>query len=197
MDTVWSYILAVNFWNMVGAGVFGSLDQSAIINYYEHSTYLTGNHAHAAMFGVKGNIAIGGLLFCCQHLFPRRLWNERLLTISFWSLQIGTVMMMTLSLFPLGVHQLMAVLEHGLWFARTESFVRGGMWQSLTWLRSLGGSLFLFGGVLPLVWFVLSRGRNLVPEADILEGEWTAYDTEWARDEDEIVRAVEGDSPSE
>ena len=71
------------------------------------------------------------------------------------------------------------------------------MWQSLTWLRSLGGSLFLFGGVLPLVWFVLSRGRNLVPEADILEGEWIAYDKEWARDEDEIVRAVEGDSPSE
>ena len=71
------------------------------------------------------------------------------------------------------------------------------MWQSLTWLRSLGGSLFLFGSVLRLVWFVLSRGRNLVPEADILEGEWIAYDTEWARDEDEIVRAVEGDSPSE
>lgn len=53
------------------------------------------------------------------------------------------------------------------------------------------------GSVLRLVWFVLSRGRNLVPEADILEGEWIAYDTEWARDEDEIVRAVEGDSPSE
>jgi len=197
MDTVWSYILAVNFWNIVGAGVFGSLINLPIINYYEHSTYLTGNHAHAAMFGVKGNIAIGGMLFCCQHLFPRHLWNERLLTISFWSLQIGTVMMMTLTLFPLGVHQLMAVLAHGLWFARTESFLKSGIWQSLTWLRSLGGSLFLFGGVLPLVWFVLSRGRSLVPEADMAVGEWTAYDTEWARDEDEIVRAVEGGSLSD
>ncbi|MEW6281422.1 MAG: cbb3-type cytochrome c oxidase subunit I [Candidatus Eremiobacterota bacterium] len=191
MDGVWSYILAVNFWNIVGAGVFGSLINLPIVNYYEHSTYLTGNHAHAAMFGVKGNVALAGLLFCCQHLFPRRLWNERLVSISFWSLQIGTVMMMTLDLFPAGVYQLMAVFEHGLWYARTQSFLAGPVWQSLTWLRSLGGSLFLFGGVLPLAWFVLSRGRKLVPEADLVEGEWTAYDTEWAREEDAIVKAVE------
>jgi nitric oxide reductase subunit B len=143
------------------------------------------------MFGVKGNIAIGGMLFCCQHLFPRRLWNERLIWFSFWSLQLGTVLMMTLTLFPAGVYQLTAVFEHGLWYARTESFLAGSVWQGLTWLRSIGGSLFLFGGVLPLVWFILSRGPRMVPEAEFLEGEWTAYDREWAKDEDDIVRAVE------
>jgi hypothetical protein len=31
----------------------------------------------------------------------------------------------------------------------------------------------------------------MVPEAEFLEGEWTAYDREWAKDEDDIVRAVE------
>ncbi|MBS2037038.1 cbb3-type cytochrome c oxidase subunit I [bacterium] len=191
MDGVWSYILAVNFWNIVGAGVFGSLINLPIVNYYEHSTYLTGNHAHAAMFGVKGNVALAGLLFCCQHLFPRRLWNERLISVSFWSLQIGTVMMMTMDLFPAGVYQVIAVFEHGLWYARTSSFLGGPVWQGLTWMRSLGGSLFLFGGVLPLTYFVLSRGRTLVPEGQFSEGEWTAYDTEWARDEDQLVKVIE------
>ena len=32
---------------------------------------------HAAMFGVKGNIALGGMLFCCQHLFHKSAWNPK------------------------------------------------------------------------------------------------------------------------
>lgn len=190
MDGVWMFLLAVNFWNIVGAGVFGSLINLPIVNYFEHSTYLTGNHAHAAMFGVKGNVSLAGLLFCCQHLFRRSDWNARLVRTVFWSLQIGLVLMMTLDLFPVGVYQLVAVCTHGLWYARTNGFVTGPVWRTLTWLRTIGGAVFLFGGVLPLVWFVLSRGRRLVPEADIEEGEWSAYGEEWAGAEEQIERAL-------
>ncbi len=192
MEGVWLFILAVNFWNIIGAGVFGSLINLPIINYFEHSTYLTGNHAHAAMFGVKGNVALAGALFCCQHLFPRKAWNEKLIRTIFWSLQIGIILMMTLDLFPVGLYQLAAVVQHGLWFARTNEFVTGPVWQALTWLRTIGGVVFLFGGVLPLVWFVLSRGRTLVREVDVEEGEWTIYDKEWAAQEDKILQAIEG-----
>ncbi|MBI2828937.1 MAG: cbb3-type cytochrome c oxidase subunit I [Acidobacteria bacterium] len=190
MEGVWLFILAVNFWNIVGAGVFGSLINLPIVNYFEHSTYLTGNHAHAAMFGVKGNVALAGLLFCCQHLFPRAQWNEKLIRTSFWSLQSGIVLMMTLDLFPIGLYQLAAVLTHGFWYARTNDFVTGPVWVTLTWLRTIGGVVFLFGGVLPLTWFVLSRGRSLLREVEIEEGEWTVYDRDWASHEEEILQVL-------
>jgi len=190
MDGVWLFILAVNFWNIVGAGVFGSLINLPIVNYYEHGTYLTHNHAHAAMFGVKGNVAIAGVLFCCQHLFKRSVWNEKLIKTSFWSLQLGIVMMMILDLFPAGIYQLSAVFEHGFWYARTQAFIAGSTWQTLTALRSLGGALFVFGGLLPLTWFILSRGRHLVREGDFEENEWTQYRKKWAEQEEKLATLV-------
>jgi nitric oxide reductase subunit B len=191
MEGVWLFILGCNFWNIVGAGVFGSLINLPIVNYFEHGTYLTGNHAHAAMFGVKGNIAIGGMLFCCQHLFPRTAWNAKLISTSFWSFQAGLVLMMTLDLFPVGLYQMAAVVTHGFWYARTNEFVTGPVWVTLTWLRTIGGVIFLFGGVLPLLWFILSRGRVLVRELELEEGEWTVYDKDWAAHEEEIAHALE------
>lgn len=191
MDGVWLFILAVNVWNIIGAGVFGSLINLPIINYFEHSTYLTGNHAHAAMFGVKGNVALAGTLFCCQHLFTRASWNEKLIRRVFWSLQAGIVLMMALDLFPVGLYQLAAVFTHGYWYARTNEFVTGDTWVTLTWLRAVGGTVFLVGGVLPLVWFILSRGFKLVREVEIEEGEWTIYNKEWAAHEEEILRLVQ------
>ncbi len=35
----------------LGAGVFGFIITTPVINYYEHSTYLTMNHGHTALFG--------------------------------------------------------------------------------------------------------------------------------------------------
>ncbi len=190
MEGVWLFILACNFWNIIGAGVFGSLINLPIVNYFEHGTYLTGNHAHAAMFGVKGNIALAGVLFCCQHLFARAAWSEKLIQTSFWSLQAGLVLMMTLDLFPVGLYQMAAVVQHGFWYARTNEFVTGPVWVTLTWLRAIGGMIFLFGGVLPLLWFILSRGRSMVREIEIEEGEWTVYGKEWAAHEEEIEHAL-------
>lgn len=190
MEGVWLFILACNFWNIVGAGVFGSLINLPIVNYFEHGTYLTGNHAHAAMFGVKGNIALAGVLFCCQHLFARATWNEKLIQTSFWSLQAGLVLMMTLDLFPVGLYQMAAVVQHGFWYARTNEFVTGPVWVTLTWMRAIGGMIFLFGGVLPLLWFILSRGRTMVREVEIEEGEWSVYGKEWAAHEEEIEHAL-------
>jgi nitric oxide reductase subunit B len=166
MDEVWLYILAVNFWNVFGAGFFGSLINLPIVNYFEHATYLTNNHAHGAMFGVKGNVALGGMLFCLQHLFPEHAWNRKLLRSSFWCLNIGVAMMMFLDLFPVGVYQLYMAIEHGFWFARSKEIVEGSVFRVLTYLRSLGGTVFIFGGLLPLMWFVLSRGWTLKKESE-------------------------------
>src|SRR5690606_4981382 len=58
------FLLAVNFWNFLGAGMFGFLINLPIVNYYEHGTYLTVNHGHAALMGVYGNLAIAMIVFC-------------------------------------------------------------------------------------------------------------------------------------
>ena len=180
MEGVWLFMLAVNFWNIFGAGVFGSLINLPIVNYYEHATYMTGNHAHAAMFGVKGNIALGGMLFCIQHLIHKEAWNEQLVKRAFWSLQIGVALMMFLDLFPVGLYQCMIVVQEGLWFARSQEILTGSVWKTLTYFRSIGGTLFLVGGVLPLIWFILKSATQMKAEADSDEGEWTVYEKDWA-----------------
>ncbi len=165
MEGVWLFILAVNFWNIFGAGVFGSLINLPIVNYFEHATYLTGNHAHAAMFGVKGNIALAGVLFCCQHLFRAGSWNPRLVKLAFWSLNIGVALMMFLDLFPAGLYQLSVVLDDGFWHARSQQIVTGSVFQTLTYFRTIGGVVFVVG-VVSLIWFILSRWTQLKPERD-------------------------------
>lgn len=79
----------------------------------------------------------------------------------------------------------------GKWFCCQHLFPRAA-WVALTWLRSIGETVFLFAGVLPLVWFILSRGRQLVREVELDEGEWTVYDKEWASHEEELARVVKG-----
>ncbi len=182
MEGVWLFILGVNFWNIFGAGVFGSLITLPLVNYYEHATYMTGNHAHAAMFGVKGNVALAGLLFCCQHLFTQSAWNEKLVRTVFWSFQIGLAMMMFLDLFPVGLYQIYLVLTEGTWYARSTEVIMGPVFATLTYLRSIGGAVFVFGGLLPLIWFILSRAGQLRAETDVESDEWKAYQAEYGNE---------------
>ena len=51
------FLVAVGFWNFLGAGIFGFLINLPIVSYYEIGTALTANHGHAAMMGVYGMLA--------------------------------------------------------------------------------------------------------------------------------------------
>lgn len=158
---VFLFLVAVNFWNFFGAGVLGFIINLPIANYYEHGTYLTVNHGHAALMGVYGNLALAAVLFCCQLLLKAEQWNAKVIRISFWSINIGLILMVLLDLFPAGIWQFKAVTENGLWFARSHSFIESEGFQTLTWFRIIGGSLFTVGGVCPLVWFIISSKKNL------------------------------------
>ncbi|MFO0981532.1 MAG: cbb3-type cytochrome c oxidase subunit I [Planctomycetota bacterium] len=157
------FMLGVNFWNFFGAGVFGFIINLPIVNYYEHGTYLTVNHGHAALMGVYGNLSIAAMLFCARYLIVPERWNALLLRASFWSINVGLMLTVVLDLFPAGVFQLQAVLERGMWYARSTRFIEGTTFQTLTWMRMLGGAMFLLGGVVPLAVFLLSRWRSLKP----------------------------------
>lgn len=155
------FLLGVNFWNFMGAGVFGFIINLPIVNYYEHGTYLTVNHGHAALMGVYGNLAVAGMIFCARWVVRPEAWNGTLLRRVFWSLNLGLALMVTLDLFPAGILQFQTVLERGLWFARSHEFVEGAAFQTLTWMRIVGGLLFTFGGVVPLAWFLVTRWNAL------------------------------------
>ncbi len=160
---IFMFLVAVNFWNFFGAGVLGFIINLPIANYYEHGTYLTVNHGHAALMGVYGNLALAAILFCCQLLFKTEYWKPRVIKIAFWSVNAGLLLMVFLDLFPAGIYQFNAVVENGLWYARSSTFIEGKGFQTLTWMRIVGGSLFTVGGVIPLVWFIIKGNRKLKP----------------------------------
>lgn len=157
------FLVGVNFWNFMGAGVLGFIINLPIINYYQHGTYLTANHGHAALMGVYGNLAIAAMLFCARWNVRPEQWNPRLLKLSFWSLNIGLFLMVVMDLMPAGVHQLMVAMDQGYAFARSQAYVHGVVFQTFTWLRGIGVAVFVVGGVFPLVWFMVSRWFGLRP----------------------------------
>lgn len=159
------FLLGVNFWNFLGAGVFGFAINLPIVNYYQHGTYLTVNHGHAALFGVYGNLALAAMLFCGRWLVKPERWNSRLLTTSLWSLNAGLMLMVVLDLLPVGVDQLLTVLDRGYAYARSEAYVQSPTFQAFAWLRGIGIGLFVVGGVVPIAWFLVSRWRSLKPVA--------------------------------
>jgi nitric oxide reductase subunit B len=147
---VW-FLVATGFWNFLGAGVFGFLINLPVVSYYEIGTGLTANHAHTAMMGVYGMLAIGLLLFCLRYLMRPEAWSDRLAKISFWSLNLGLAWMAFCNLFPIGIVQLYDAVSVGYWHARSPHFIMTPWVHLLEWMRMPGDALFIVGGTLPLV----------------------------------------------
>jgi nitric oxide reductase subunit B len=111
--------------------------------------------------GVYGNVSIAAILFCSRQLIVSRRWNVRLLRSCFWAINVGLLLMVTMDTFPAGVLQFKSVVENGYWAARSQEFILGGPFQVLTWMRAVGGSVFFFGGVIPLFYFMMTRLNSL------------------------------------
>ena len=148
------FFIAVSFWNLIGAGLFGFLINTPLALYYMQGLNLTALHGHTALFGVYGMLGIGLLLFCMRGLKPDAVWNEKLLRNSFWTLNIGLSMMALLTLLPLGLLQLNDVLKNGYWHARSAEFMGKPIIDLLVWLRVPGDTVFSIGALF-LAWFVL------------------------------------------
>lgn len=164
---VFLFLIAVNFWNFFGAGVLGFIINLPIANYYEHGTYLTVNHGHAALMGVYGNLALAATLFCSQLLLKADWWKPRIIKTAFWSINVGLLLMVFLDLFPVGIWQFKSVTEQGLWYARSHAFIESTGFQTFTWLRIIGGSIFTVGGVIPLVYFIV-RSKKGLKKSDLM-----------------------------
>jgi nitric oxide reductase subunit B len=165
------FLVAVGFWNFLGAGIFGFLINLPIISYYQIGTALTANHGHAAMMGVYGMLAAGLALFCLRYLIPEERWSERAAKWSFWSLNIGLAWMCFATLFPLGILQLYESVNTGYFEARSLEYITNDTNALLEWMRLPGDVVFIVGGVLPLLYLCYLGVRHTVPRVTLEEPE--------------------------
>ena len=139
------FFSAVLVWNMVGAGLFGFLINPPIALYYMQGLNTTANHGHAALFGVYGFLGLGLTLYCLRGLTDIRNWNQKLLKLSFWSLNIGLAMMTLLSLLPQGLWQTYNSIKYYYAAARSAEFMHSQLMEGLVWARVPGDIVFSVG----------------------------------------------------
>ena len=163
------FLMAVGVWNFVGAGIFGFLINLPIVSYFEVGTTLTPNHGHAALFGVFGMLALAVLVFCLRAMQSDAVWKgtEKFIRVGFWGVNVGLALMVLLDLFPGGVLQLWDSIANGYWHARRLTFLMGGLYHKLEWVRMAGDMIFILVGAVPLALGVLRSlwKRDLAPPA--------------------------------
>jgi nitric oxide reductase subunit B len=159
------FFVAVAFWNLVGAGLFGFLINPPIALYYVQGLNLTPVHGHTALFGVYGMLGIGLMLFCLRAMDPHPQWKTGTLKLAFWSINGGLALMVVLSLLPVGIAQAIASVDRGMWYARSAEFMQQDYMQTLRWLRAIGDTIFAVG-IVALGWFIvgLKGGWSLKPD---------------------------------
>jgi len=146
--------VAVAFWNMLGAGVFGFMINPPISLYYVQGLNTTPLHAHAALFGVYGFLALGFSLMVLRYVRPQMAFSEGLMKTAFWCLNGGLVLMIATSLLPIGILQFHASVSEGLWWARSETFMQQPLLETLRWVRTFGDVVFIVGA-LAMAWQVV------------------------------------------
>lgn len=139
------FLLSVAFWNFLGAGIFGFVINPPIALYYMQGLNTTPVHGHAALFGVYGMLGIGLILFVLRSMYRKQKWNDKLIKFTFWSLNIGLLAMVFISLLPVGMMQTVASVNHGMWYARSAEFLQQPIVNVFKWLRVIGDTIFGLG----------------------------------------------------
>ena len=130
------------------------------MNYYEHGTFLTLNHAHTSLFGAFGLLAIGLIYFCLRYAAAEHTkFSETLGLTAFWLYNAGLVLWIALNFFPIGWPQLNAVYDRGLAYARSLDFYDTTvLWQ---WLRFVGDVPFAIAALLMAFDFIVKLAPML------------------------------------
>jgi nitric oxide reductase subunit B len=146
------FFIAVAFWNLVGAGIFGFLINPPIALYFMQGLNLTPLHGHTALFGVYGMLGIALMLFSLRMMAPDQKWKTKPLAWAFWCINGG-------------------LIEQGTWWARSAEFLQTPLMNTLRWMRAPGDTLFAVGAGF-LAWFILGLKTGWsVERADAPEAE--------------------------
>jgi len=156
------FFIAVAFWNMVGAGVFGFLINPPIVLYYAQGLNTTPIHAHTALFGVYGFLAIALMLFSVRHIVTRYSWSDRLLKWGFWLLNGGLIAMTLISLVPSGFYQFYKSVKYGTWYARSPEITSGPVIKTLSYMRIGPDLVFISGAIVMLIFIVRAAWLSFI-----------------------------------
>jgi nitric oxide reductase subunit B len=167
------FFVAVAFWNLIGAGVFGFMINPPIALYYMQGLNTTAVHAHGALYGVYGTLGLALTLFCLRAMDPERKWNTKLLAFAFWAINLGMLAEILFSLLPIGLLQTYQSVSQGYWSARSPEFMQTDLMQTLRWMRMVGDTIFAIGA-LAWVWFainlMITKGKTeALPAGDYAE----------------------------
>ena len=99
-------------------------------------------------------LGIGLMLFVLKGLMIKYEWKDKVIGFAFWTINIGLMLMVLLSILPVGLMQTIASIKHGMWYARSTDFMQQPTMQTLRWLRVIGDTIFAIGA-LALAWFVI------------------------------------------
>ncbi|MFB6153406.1 MAG: nitric-oxide reductase large subunit [Halodesulfurarchaeum sp.] len=160
------FVVASGVWNFLGAGILGTIINFPVVGYFEHGTYLTVAHAHAAFFGSFGMLALGLGTFVLRYTADRAAFPETRFRQSFWAMNIGLALMLLLSVIPIGFLQLETVLQSGYAVARSVGFYNSQLVQQLMWARMPGDILIISGGLLYLLATTKAIFGTRAPTAD-------------------------------
>ena len=143
------FFVAVAFWNMVGAGLFGFMinppDRAVLHAGTEHDAAARARRA-VRRLRHAGNRADAGLPARAR---PGREWKEGWLKFAFWAMNIGLFAMCVGSLLPVGLLQTWASVDQGYWYARSSEFLGTPLMQTLRWMRVPGDTIFAAGSTGP------------------------------------------------
>ena len=165
------FFVAVAFWNLVGAGIFGLMINPPIALYYMQGLNTTAVHAHGALYGVYGTLGLGLMLFCLRAMKPDVIWKHRPIWFAFWAINIGLMLEIVLSLLPVGLLQTYQSVSVGYWSARSAEFLQTDMMRTLRWMHMIGDTVFAAGAI-AFVYFafdliVRQRGVRVAVPAEV------------------------------
>ncbi len=100
---------------------------------------------------------------------------------SFWGINIGLLLMVLISLLPIGLMQTWAAVEYGTWYARSAEFLQTGHMDTLRWMRVIGDTIFAIGAFI-LGYFVLGlvMGHSYDRRGFVRQGESEIHVTDRA-----------------
>jgi nitric oxide reductase subunit B len=103
--------------------------------------------------GVFGILAVALMVFVLRQTSSDKVWQdiEKYIRVSFWGINIGLALMVFLSLFPSGIMQVIDVMQHGYWHARSFDYLNSDRARFIEWMRMPGDVVFILFGAVPLV----------------------------------------------
>jgi nitric oxide reductase subunit B len=101
------------------------------------------------------------MLFSMRNIVRVEAWSDRLLKIAFWGLNAGLAGMIVFSLLPAGIYQLVAGVEHGLWYARSPEVTGSAFIHAVTWARVVPDLVFDVGALALLAFVVRAIAKDV------------------------------------